>query len=1662
MAGGLYGEIELGKSRGHTAVCPPAFLNPTLFCYVSGNCINAVDTTQIRPLDETCIDGHAASSNSIDPAMSTVHWQLPSIPTRMLVGHICPETHFKVIIADSQITAFAIYPRDGIIAYAETGSTSFKLAKWMEGGGPAVAIGQLEATSKDLGIIALSFSSDGQYLVTLGDLPSYHIAVWDWRAQKLVAKEVNGFPATHISFDPLDSKRICASGKNGNIIFWKLKVGFKKLTLHSTVGLEYQTLPHAAPDLPTDLPASTRTDLQHQNEESPARVFPLNHVWAPGHKVNCSSEDGTEIYEYNTDSGGCDTIVSLRHHRTLPSHKPPTEHEQESQIPAGSLKCIAVNKTGIISGGEDGVLRVLSSDGAQLRAINVTEGSAIVEVVLSPDFKQAIVQSKDTCVYLVDLIHESTVMAVKDDTRHSVGMGTFFLDKKIVSISTNGILRFWDAEKHALISSFHTKTSPSCIGISPVTYLFGVGSSTGQVRIYEADSKGNQPPRLIFRKRVHKDSVKKISFESGGRYMMSAAADGHIFIYDVFEKFDVIGYLTIEGAFNGASWHYEELEDKPLFLRLYVLSLESSLKTTLIYRYEFSTEQNMSRADDSELEIPKSAYQKIIYKMCDNIVDIAILPSHISAGKELLYLMSKQRKLKVVPVASNPITVADKILLGPPSFVYQDHQLSPVQILQSNTREWLLTWSPDGLVTIRSLLEPERIIKVYTHDPHQGGVNTAVFSRDCRTIQTIGCDGILRKFEWKYSAGGRRVALEASENAEILADSHRIYSEEISNIVTGFLESSQVLDMDDNILEDCILEINKMDIDVSVQNNKEIELFQSEIQNKGKMIRERLIRAIEKNDASPLLEQIDRDEFVVDLEERNRLISEADLALNAIRKVQEEKDLRQKVIHSRLKKEVWDSMETIGQSIEPFNVEAATNLFIKVSNYPIRKKDQSKIQLNDKIKRIRRIQMVVENATKKQPVQNENETEEYTKDSEIKKEDTISSKDSALLFDPFELVTNARRRIQSALLGEYIQDIKINFNNRFASIAAQKQEEISKIEEKNKRINSILLQLQLQETIYHPELSNDELPYRLIEVQDSEIKSERFISAEEMKRLEEKKIQDMEWQRQHAGDNSRQRALMAMMGGKLENRAEQDEKIEIVKAEWMNKPTEEMSEEEQKNFKEMEKKMAILKEEQDKCRKALETELRKLQGLITELCETFDSQLRDFYHVKLSTDQEIYQNELRIIKLEKAILSNKDDDLKEIDLQHKMQQLQQEKVIYTNEIPEIKKELEKYREEYESALKRDKEIERLFKKELHGKEDHYETLMRLFKSRDGGTQEREIVNNSVEDEQNPFLCFEKDTGAINTNPIPLNQDVDMPEGISQDMWLKLVEFRNKKIAVEMEVHTSGSKFLSIQTLVQNILEESDRIRTEAEKVATDFSEFIENKFQKSYNLDCLFKLKQGQVEVIQAPMVTDYSDAVLIHRSVVERLNDTIISLGKAKVEALTEMKDYRKGIHSLEWENKMLDLQAENLIIRTRDIQLLKVTKQMQEFIRSGDEHKQTSEITALEKRLDYSQKAHIYTLKEKEKMALKIECQMGSKIRENQNLDRQLQELEHAVDGYRNILRVKLERESTPTTSDPLQTIYTRRRLVDLAKSQAQDITILQEEVQRLRLRTYPAFQT
>lgn len=131
-----------------------------------------------------------------------------------------------------------------------------------------------------------------------------------------------------------------------------------------------------------------------------------------------------------------------------------------------------------------------------------------------------------------------------------------------------------------------------------------------------------------------------------------------------------------------------------------------------------------------------------------------------------------------------------------------------------------------------------------------------------------------------------------------------------------------------------------------------------------------------------------------------------------------------------------------------------------------------------------------------------------------------------------------------------------------------------------------------------------------------------------------------------------------------------------------------------------------------------------------------------------------------------------------------------------------------------------------------------------------------------------------------------------------------------------------------------------------------------------------------------------------------------------------------------------------------------------MQEFLRNGDIHKQANELSNLERISEHSQKNHAYQIEEKEKLLSKIRTKKNAKISENIQLIKKLSSLDVDVEECNKIQQVKLSRNPVKSPNSH-RDLYTRRRLVDLAKSQAQDIAILREEVERLRLRTYPAFR-
>jgi cilia- and flagella-associated protein 43 len=233
--------------------------------------------------------------------------------------------------------------------------------------------------------------------------------------------------------------------------------------------------------------------------------------------------------------------------------------------------------------------------------------------------------------------------------------------------------------------------------------------------------------------------------------------------------------------------------------------------------------------------------------------------------------------------------------------------------------------------------------------------------------------------------------------------------------------------------------------------------------------------------------------------------------------------------------------------------------------------------------------------------------------------------------------------------------------------------------------------------------------------------------------------------------------------------------------------------------------------------------------------------LQECQRTKAAAENLIFQYELKIIKMGQACINSEDDDIKEAAKIEMLAQLKKERDAFSAEIPEVKKELDRTREDYEGALKRDKEIEKQFKKDFYVHEFYFDALTKLFKRRTMA----ESKSDHTEENLNPYIGA-KDTTELELTA-PLNPKTDMPEGIPQEVWNKLVDIRERKIAAEMDVHVSGRHFKEMQTLLHGVTADAELVRVNIDRIVAELEEFEEYKFQSRCNVENLFELKQGQV-----------------------------------------------------------------------------------------------------------------------------------------------------------------------------------------------------------------------
>jgi hypothetical protein len=192
--------------------------------------------------------------------------------------------------------------------------------------------------------------------------------------------------------------------------------------------------------------------------------------------------------------------------------------------------------------------------------------------------------------------------------------------------------------------------------------------------------------------------------------------------------------------------------------------------------------------------------------------------------------------------------------------------------------------------------------------------------------------------------------------------------------------------------------------------------------------------------------------------------------------------------------------------------------------------------------------------------------------------------------------------------------------------------------------------------------------------------------------------------------------------------------------------------------------------------------------------------------------------------------------------------------------------------------------------------------------------------------------------------VPLDMESDCPEAfeIDQFQWSKLQELRNARIEKEIESMLLSQEFTELKQKLERLCGQEAVLLSCLKDLLIVKDETQARLVQLESDLIVIVGVKQGQDEVDREAVVTDYSSAALVPVEVARKFNDRIKEHGKEKIGVLNRIKTFRRKINILEWEAQHLNLESNHYEEYYTDLQLLRVTRELQHVIREGSNAEQ------------------------------------------------------------------------------------------------------------------------
>ncbi|XP_073858759.1 cilia- and flagella-associated protein 43 isoform X14 [Macaca fascicularis] len=1028
----------------------------------------------------------------------------------------------------------------------------------------------------------------------------------------------------------------------------------------------------------------------------------------------------------------------------------------------------------------------------------------------------------------------------------------------------------------------------------------------------------------------------------------------------------------------------------------------------------------------------------------------------------------------------------------------QSRQYGPGMLYLSSHGLWLITIAKCGILCIRDVYTLETFARCRSHS-HQGhGIQSMRISMDGQNILVNGRDdGTLVYLKWKRFGGllaseildyYQKLLISLSstmgEENDYLSTTPKVCIDLGSDSEHTKQKASIDSSQDELVPTDVKKEIPWIQQKSQEAIKKEVNLFskkRKEIKEGIKSLSKTILNMMEENDKLENIAKLDQQEFGLDLEELERLHDESQEEVAKMIKDVEMHNLAKSYLAELIKEECWNSMAVKGRALKCFHIPCV------VENFPMKARTVEELKELERVLQQKKIEAeclklrkeIVEAQSgvilvKKRHEEDDEEEEEEDKTVKcsnlpnylLGSLSTDFGVDTSLLSSQLQLHSREEKINQIILLKDIIYKVKTAFNNEFDAAYKQKEFEITRVKERNVRIREIIVDLELEEAVWQPEFEDCEKPERTLVVQDEEITAHKHVMP--WHKAREELIVNRETERWLLiqGANTRLRALMDMMGGVLEVKKEDILRMVIPQPAFMAKPDAVWTEEERKQFKDYEKKVKELNEERDKYRKSLEAELKKLQNSIQESTQAFDEHLKRLFERRVKAELVTNQEELKISNLAFSLLLDEELSSREKFLNNYLTRKQLEKSQTSEAVRKSREDLDVYKEHYDNLLAEDKVMDRSFKKEFSEIPGHQvDILYKLFKRRP------RISKQKTHSETTSAVPFGElpGSGKLSKDAFAqlmkamdeLDNISNMPEGLNPLVWNHFCMTRRAKVENEQKVKQKAADLLEMATFLRKRVEEEEKVQQEIERVFHELILLQEEKVRFQLNLTIQILLKQGQVELENFQLVLEYSDAILINRNIIEDLNSVIRTQGQKKIASMMETKDVHKRILQIEWEHKKMEMEREDLNQKAWDIQMLFFSRDRQKYLNEPNYEALISiQIGIMEQTIAVLDKTHKKNVENCKKLLKKLGKFSNQKDIANYTLSCNLREELVAVSERKDICNAmgsKLTCEKI--VKERYENMMQQQKLTHISKQQAEQISILQTEVERLRMKTFPA---